>query len=78
MATTTRSSSKRAEIDAQLGDAWAVLRGKLLYLKALPAEFGSQPELADVNRRINAGISFGASTLYCLMLLRMRNLIWQL
>jgi TolA-binding protein len=52
-ANSTKSSAKRAEIDAQLGDAWAALRGKLLYLNGLPAEFGSQPELADVNRRIN-------------------------
>jgi TolA-binding protein len=52
-ANTTKNSVERAEIDAQLGDAWAALRGKLLDLKGLPAEFGDQTELADVNRRIN-------------------------
>jgi outer membrane protein assembly factor BamD (BamD/ComL family) len=52
-ANTTGNRAERAEIEAQLGDAWEALRGKLLYLKGLPADFGDQTELADVNRRIN-------------------------
>jgi len=52
-ANSARNRTEKAEIDAQLGDAWAALRGKLLYLNGLPAEFGDQTELADINRRIN-------------------------
>ena len=52
-AASTKIRAAKAKIEAQLGDAWAALRGKLLPLKRLPADFRDEPELAEINRRIN-------------------------
>lgn len=52
-AAATKNHKTKAKIEEELGDAWAALRGKLLSLKGLPADFRNEPELAEINRRIN-------------------------
>ena len=49
----TTDPKEKARFEARLGDAWAARRGMLLKLKGLSADFRSQPELAEINRRIN-------------------------